>query len=271
MTSNPESIVRFLRILSAKEKNLEFTPVARHLLNHGIRPHPITFLDAPEARRVRVAGIGDLVETGEGFQVEVKLEAPSWTRHLPMVMDGEPLRRFLAGFQGEHFRTQAIINEAHLLFRPESTPFIDALASWVGVAFRPGTDDEEKRRLLPHLFRLGRIRGTAEGIRRTVELLTGVEVEILERELPHDMEEEKITEIDTTRAFTVLIRQRLGSTEAEEKKKLARIKEVVHREKPAFTVAYFDYVPERETPEGGTIITSGDQIPYEEYDYDESY
>lgn len=103
-------------------------------------------------------------------------------RYLPAGLTPDPVSmeftgRFLANFDTGFRSIEAQVDSAYRLYDPRSTPapFIDWLASWVGLFLPRGMAADEKRRLIRALPRLYEKRGTLAGLEATLAAVLGLE------------------------------------------------------------------------------------------------
>lgn len=91
-------------------------------------------------------------------------------------------RRFVSGFDELLAPIVSVLDNVEAYFDPMLAPadFVEYLASWVGVELDETWSDEARRRLVATAVDLVKVRGTLEGLRRLVEIYTGVDPEILD-------------------------------------------------------------------------------------------
>jgi phage tail-like protein len=119
----------------------------------------------------------------------------SSARHLPAVWSSDPqnadfLQRFMMLFDEVRADVLGPLDDLAALIDPMATPaaeagafgadFLDWLGGWIGLALDRNWSVERRRRLVAEAPRLFRIKGTVEGLRRQVEIYTGLAPRIVE-------------------------------------------------------------------------------------------
>lgn len=112
----------------------------------------------------------------------------SYLRYLPAIYQEDPvsrefLERFLSLFESLYFDLETEISRLFRYFDPAATPsgFLPWLASWLDVALEEQWPEQKKRLLITEAYQLFRIKGTAAGIKRLLEIYTGKAPGILEQ------------------------------------------------------------------------------------------
>ncbi|RMH38044.1 MAG: phage tail protein, partial [Nitrospirae bacterium] len=85
------------------------------------------------------------------------------------------LERFTLNFEGLLTMLEDRIAQAHILTHPNTTPdeSLPWLGSWIGTTFHPAWSFEQRRRWLQHAPQLYETRGTLNGLRWSLELISG--------------------------------------------------------------------------------------------------
>jgi len=101
---------------------------------------------------------------------------------LPAVYQEEDpfIQRFTAGLDDVLAPAVATLDSLEAYFDPMLAPddFLDWLATWVGIAFNENAPRHLHRMAVARAAELHRKRGTVEGLRESLELLTGGEVHV---------------------------------------------------------------------------------------------
>lgn len=159
------------------------------------RPQPFTeqvpeqLIQSPPGRYlwVRVRLISDGRVTPSLRWLRVLYPRVSYLELLPRVYRRDPegawfLERFLALFEWLFTRSEDRCEEFSRQLNPEAAPLevIDWLACLIDLSFDPSWPLARRRALVAAAMELYRRRGTVEGLRRYVEIYTGVHPEIIE-------------------------------------------------------------------------------------------
>lgn len=138
---------------------------------------------------------GDGVQTPEIGAMTVTYPRRSSARHLPAIWSSEPqsadfLQRFMMLFDEVRADTLEPLNDLAAYLDPMATPaakadahgddFLDWLGGWIGLALDRKWSVERRRKLVAEAPKLFRIKGTVEGLRRHVEIYTGIAPKIVE-------------------------------------------------------------------------------------------
>lgn len=145
--------------------------------------------------------------------------------YLPAIHQEDPfLGRFLLPFEEVFAAFEDVLATIDRYFAPALTDqdFLPWLATWVSLALDEEWDEAKRRRLIGEAVELYRWRGTVKGLKRYLEIYTGLVPDIRECRWPVGMQ--------------IGVASQIGSTQPEDAS-LARIKSMVRR-KPA---TYYDY------------------------------
>jgi phage tail-like protein len=119
--------------------------------------------------------------------VEVEYPGHAWLRQLPQLFSREAaaadfLLRYLAGPANLFGDLGAAADARHRLLDPNGTPreVLDWLAALLGIAFDRCWPEAARRQLIAEAGALARRKGTVETVRRTVEILAGAPVLLIE-------------------------------------------------------------------------------------------
>ncbi len=128
-------------------------------------------------------------------QMRVQFDRDSYLDYLPAIyreeakadpncnaLCGHFLLRFLSLFESMYQDVEGEISSLPALFDPKATPpeFLGWLAEWLGLELDEAWSEEKQRQILGAIFRLHAERGTADGLRRILKLLAGVDAVIEE-------------------------------------------------------------------------------------------
>ncbi len=157
----------------------------------------VAALRAPPGRYLwlRIALGGDGAVTPVLRALTVTYPRRSSARHLPAAWSADPvsadfLQRFMMLF--DEVRADALrpLDALDAYIDPMATPaagaglpgedFLDWLGGWIGIALDRDWPVERRRRLVAEAPSLFRIKGTVEGLRRHVEIYTGLSPRIVE-------------------------------------------------------------------------------------------
>lgn len=124
--------------------------------------------------------------------VRVDVSMPSWVRHLPGIFQdvdeehADFLARFLAIQQHLALQIDEAIETVHRCFDPREAPehFLPWLASWVAMRLQEDWPEPRRREAILRAVELYRLRGTAAGLKLSLRLFAGVDVEIDEHAWP---------------------------------------------------------------------------------------
>lgn len=147
------------------------------------------FLTNPPGRylwlRVRLSGTRSA--TPRLFGARITYPRPNVLDLLPafwqrVPANAEKMGRFLALFEAELTRTDALIRHLHYMFDPRSTPTeaLEWLASWVGISLDSRIPLDARRTLVREAVELFQKRGTVEGLKRVIEITSGVQAVMIE-------------------------------------------------------------------------------------------
>jgi phage tail-like protein len=128
--------------------------------------------------RLRLTGTGQV--TPSLTAVEVEFPRISLRRYLPSVYGTEPesaafTDRFLSLFDQSLREVETRVDDLPAVLDPMATPFLDWLASWVGLAVDPRLPERTQRRLLARSARIYDLRGTQAGLRELLLLVLGLD------------------------------------------------------------------------------------------------
>ncbi|TYB89931.1 phage tail protein [Oceaniovalibus sp. ACAM 378] len=143
--------------------------------------------------RLRLSGDG--AASPSVSRIDLRYPRNSLARHLPTALAPDPashdfLERFMDLFGEIRSGYTEILDDIAGLFDPCATPtapkgaagrdFLDWLGGWLGLTLERNWPVEARRRLVREAARLYRMRGTPEGVKRHVELYTGIQPQLIE-------------------------------------------------------------------------------------------
>ncbi|RKF14886.1 hypothetical protein D6850_08420 [Roseovarius spongiae] len=143
--------------------------------------------------RMRFSGDGLLTPTLRALTITYPRNSSA--RHLPAVWSSEPqsadfLQRFMMLFDEIRAGVTGHLDDLPALIDPMATPaaeagahgadFLDWLGGWIGLTLDRNWSAARRRRLVAEAPALFRIKGTVEGLRRHVEIYTGIDPKIVE-------------------------------------------------------------------------------------------
>ena len=128
--------------------------------------------------RLRLTGSGRT--TPRLVTAEIEFPRISLRRHLPAVYGADPVSadftdRFLGLFDRPLRDIERQVDDVAALFDPASTPFLDWLASWIGVTLDAHLPEAKRRQLLAAEAQGSTIRGTREGLWRALIAYLGLD------------------------------------------------------------------------------------------------
>jgi phage tail-like protein len=144
---------------------------------------------------LRLELAGDGVATPVVGAMTVTYPRRSSARHLPAIWSSEPqsadfLARFMMLFDEVRADTVTPLDDLAAYIDPMATPaaevdshgddFLDWLGGWIGLALDRKWSVERRRKLVAEAPKLFAIKGTVEGLRRHVEIYTGIAPKIVE-------------------------------------------------------------------------------------------
>jgi phage tail-like protein len=172
-----------------------------------------------------------------------------------------PLKALLLLIEDNFIKITKILDEIDRYFDTRRAPagegpgqkdFISWLYQWVGMVPGQNWSVQKKRYVLGIAADLHQYRGTAAGLRCMLALFFEIDVEIKEWDWPQGMQigVHNTIEMDTriddqfniNQCFTVTWKPRPEELETDLKYKIARIRYLIDREKPAHTFCYFNVV-----------------------------
>ncbi|HEY7619992.1 MAG TPA: phage tail protein [Solirubrobacteraceae bacterium] len=152
------------------------------------------FIDGPPRRYLWVGGRLQAAAGGAPLlgALRVDFDGDGWLRHLPVVYSRDAagrdlLDRALAAMESALDEHERLIEDLPLLFDPRTAPdgetggrWLEWLAGWLAFELETLVAQGDRRLAVAGAFELQGLRGTAEGLRRLVELVLGVEVDVIE-------------------------------------------------------------------------------------------
>jgi len=212
------------------------------------------------------------ITKNQDASVNVEISEKSWVKYLPEIYSQDKiLVEFLYGFQLLLLKQKDIVDNSERLITPEISSQLDWLASWFGISFNELVRDDSKRIFIYRILSLYSIRGTKKYLIEIVKIIMDIEIIIKERYIPQTViqnEYDIIHEFDIKKSFTVVIEEQLSQDKELEKRKLNMLKKLVLKEKPAFTICFFEYKYLEEEIYLGDVITKNSNTQDDEYEYD---
>ena len=212
------------------------------------------------------------ITKNQDASVNVEISEKSWVKYLPEIYSQDKiLVEFLYGFQLLLLKQKDIVDNSERLITPEISSQLDWLASWFGISFNELVRDDSKRIFIYRILSLYSIRGTKKYLIEIVKIIMDIEITIKERYIPQTViqnEYDIIHEFDIKKSFTVVIEKQLSQDKELEKRKLNMLKKLVLKEKPAFTICFFEYKYLEEEIYLGDVITKNSNTQDDEYEYD---
>lgn len=234
------SIVSYVQELVNGELEIPYYNVKRLLELNEIGVEHIVFESSKE-NSLNVLNISDL---NSNNAVNITISEKSWIEYLPSIYkENSELKNFLYGIQVSMFKQKELIDNIEDIFIPRKSDFLDWLASWYGVGFSSSVLDDSKRELIYKLIELYKKRGTKEYLIEMVKILTGRGIEIQERIIPDYLQKDDDfmgEEYNLKITFTVKILDNSFEDQEEEKFLIKKIKNILEKEKPAFTEYFID-------------------------------
>lgn len=234
------SVVSYLQSLVNGELEIPYYNLKRHLELNEIGIEHIVF-ESSDEKNLTVLSVSDL---NANNSVAISISEKSWIEYLPSIYkENKELKSFLYGIQVSMFQQKELIDHIEDIFIPKKSDFLDWLASWYGVGFSSSVQTDSKRELIYKLIELYKKRGTKEYLIEMVKILTGKSIEIRERVIPDYLQKNDDfmgEEYNLKITFTVKILDNNFENEEEEKFLIKKIKNILEKEKPAFTEYYID-------------------------------
>ncbi|MCP5108603.1 MAG: hypothetical protein GY950_34780 [bacterium] len=200
---------------------------------------------------------------------------PKLAAHLPGIFHKEaekklsPLWALLLLMEDNFASISQVIDEIEKYFDIHRAPagitsdepdFVTWLGTWVALIPQQNWSEEKKRYALGIAAELHKYRGTITGLRTMLALFYGIDVEIKEWDWPEGMQIglRNTIDIDTriddqyniNQCFTVTWKPTKEELKRDIREKIAAIRDMIDREKPAHTFCYFT-VTGYEEEEGG--------------------
>jgi len=152
------------------------------------------YVDGPPRRYLWVGG---RLQAGAGGApllgaLRADFDGDGWLRHLPAAYSRDAagrdlLDRALAALESALDEHERLIEDLPLLFDPATAPdddgrgrWLEWLAGWLAFELEAAFARGDRRLAVAGAFELQGMRGTAEGLRRLVALVLGVEVDVME-------------------------------------------------------------------------------------------
>ena len=130
---------------------------------------------------------GDGTASPELSQLRVEFDYPSYAQYLPAIYRNNAacnqfLDRLLSLFESFFSGVEYEIDALPALFDPAAVPkgFLAWLAGCLGLNLDDNWTEQKKREIIAHIFELSGKRGTAEGLRESLQLFAGVNAIIQE-------------------------------------------------------------------------------------------
>jgi phage tail-like protein len=232
-------------------RKLGLVPGRIELAESKLRPH-----------QVLAQGVPAGTEVARGVEVNLVAEGKNPLRSLPAMYqkedsrNGDFLKRYLWIVSSIHNSLEMEIDYLHEYFDPMKAPadFFRWLGAWFAVNIDFAIPEAKLRMLIRESVTLYRWRGTALGLSKMLEIVTGVRPEIIEGSVPiqeYTIREEKfvgyraldntiIDEKASRHLFTVRFPV-LSSAFGEET--IKKVHQIIREEKPAHTDYYVLFVP----------------------------
>jgi len=253
--------VLYIQDLVSKEMELPYYNVKRFLELNSVKIANINFEDT-KSKRLEVLSV-EPYDTSFS-SVSLTISEKSWIEYLPSIYKkNDDLKRFLYGFQVTMFKQTQVVDNIDNYFIPQKSDFLDWLASWFGVGFSQSVTSEAKRELIYKLIDLYKKRGTKDYLVEMVDIITGHKITIIERKIPEFYLQDDYTSENFNKniSFTVKIDQKLSEDKDEEILIFKKIKNILDKEKPAFTQYFFDYEYIKEEVKGDVLVAEHDNNP----------
>jgi len=266
-----ESVVIYAKRLIDGELEIPYYNLKRFFDLNEIEIEKIIFKES-EAKSLTVLDCTSLDENSNS--VILTISEKSWIEYLPSIYkDDLVLKNFLYGVQVSMFQQREIVDNIEDIFIPRKSEFLDWLASWYGVSFSSSVNKNTKRKLIYRLIELYKKRGTKEYLLEMVKILTGKNIEIRERKIPAYLEDEDILideeDFNIKIVFTVKILESFSDNSEEERLLVKKIRNILDREKPAFTKYYIDSAVEKVQNKKEIDAPIKEEV-YSDYDEDDN-
>ncbi|MCP4133336.1 MAG: PASTA domain-containing protein [bacterium] len=132
-------------------------------------------------------------EVKSGKKIDLKVSGTNPIRFLPSIIqssdirNNDMLRRFLWIFQSVLNSINIKLDHIDTYFNPLEAPkeFFQWLASWFAISLDYAIPEEKMRLLVKEAVNLYRWRGTAIGIAKFLEIITGVMPKVIQNEVPY--------------------------------------------------------------------------------------
>lgn len=233
-----ESIVSYSQKLINSSLEVPYYNLKRLLDLHEINIESIVFEESKKSN-LSVLKVSDLKDDS----ITLVISEKSWIEYLPAIYkNNKELKSFLYGIQVSMFKQKFLVDHIEDIFIPRKGEFLDWLASWYGVGFSSSVESDTKRELIYKLIDLYKKRGTVDYLIEMIDILTGAKVIIKERTIPqylHKEDDFMREEYNLKITFTVQILDEFSEKE-EEKILIRSIRNILDREKPAFTEYHID-------------------------------
>lgn len=254
---------------------LHYSYASRFLEKKGIKINKIKLEDGQgENNHILRQTIkpGTMISEDDGVDLFVCSLNP--IKYLPAVYQiedqrtGDFLKRYLWIFKEIFDSIGYKLDKLEDFFNPMTSPldFLNWIATWFAVDVNFSMSEEKIRYLIKEIVLLYQWRGTALGLKKFLEIITGYEPEILENEKPiteYIVMENKLVarvimdDLVTRNYFTVHFPVPVSTFDLDMIKK---INEVIKSEKPAHTKYYISYENDKRGDVGQGMVIGIDNI-----------
>lgn len=252
---------------------LHWENAAIQLRNEGFGVHRVHYTEAYDPIDTVVAQSplkGQIASSDDVVVLHVSKR--SLVRFLPSIYqttgagtDPEFVRNFLWIFHTLSDTVSRRVDRVHRQFSPYSADeeFLPWLAQWVSITLDADWPPVKKRQMIRSAAELFQWRGTSAAIRRLLEIFTDVTPEIVENQWPYDgfwvgvhssvgIDTIVLPPVNLAHCFIVRFPRRYEQLGEE---LVARVHQIIQAEKPAHSVYFLEFEPERvagdgEAPEG---------------------
>ncbi len=210
----------------------------------------------------------------KGNKIHLTISNINPIKYLPSIYqafdkkNGDFLKRYLWIFQHILNSINIKLDNIHEYFNPMEAPtgFFQWLASWFSININYAIPEDKMRLLVKEAVNLYQWRGTAKGIAKFLEIITGVKPDIIEGYIPireYFIVDDKLVErpiIDERTSpyqFTVYFPVSSNYFDIETIKK---INQIIKSEKPAHTSYYIVFLKEKVKKEKPSFIIGEDII-----------
>lgn len=242
----------------------------RKIRSHGYSLGTITY---DEAKEKRLTITHASVQSNNNKEIFLTVSGTNPIHFLPSIYhNSDFLKRFLWIPQHLNYEVVSILDNLHTYFTPMETSeeFLNWIGSWFNISNYLELDQEKMRAFLQNAMTLYRWRGTKFGLSLMIRIVTGIEPEIYENELPYgdykvmeDIGSQRTIYENLNKSFPYFTVHIPVSGDRFTKKEKTVIYEMIKQERPV-NAEFFVTYKKSEKDEVASMVISDDTVIEEE-------